>query len=290
MCAGVPGKSATDPPVPVGEVVVYPIDGTHERTTMQLAVDLVESADGTLIVLVPVVVPDQTPLSLSEDLLAKHRKLARYVLMADVDSTVRAEGTVRVGRSYERAVADAVDDYEGSAVLLEHEGTDGLVSTLRESVFDRLGSAVDCTVVSVTGAEHRSTPASILLAVAGGPHSNAAADVARALAAPNDAWVDVYHALESDEDAARERADRAVADARDRLEPYDRLDTWIEETDDAGDAIVEQSRYYDLTVLGAPRKGRLRQFVFGSTPGTVRERGTGTIVVVNGSGGGRRGG
>lgn len=277
----------TDPPVPpVGEVVVYPVsEGAHERTTMNLAVDLVESADGMLLVLIPVVLPDQTPLSLSEDALANHRQLARYVLMAHVDSHVHADGAIRVSRSYEGAIVDAVDDYEASAVLFEHEATTGLVSTLRGTMLDKLGPLVDCTVISVTGAENFSTPASMLLAVAGGPHSKAAADVARALTAANGAWVDVYHALEMDGPEHRERANRAVADARERLEPYDRIDTWIEETSDAAEAIVEQSQYYDLTILGAPRKGRLRQFVFGSTPETVRERGDGTIAVVHGPGG-----
>lgn len=272
----------TDSPVaPIGETVVYPISaGAHKRTTMGLAVDLVTSADGTLLILVPVVAPDQVPLSLTEEMLSKHRQLARYVEMAIVDNQVQAKGTIRVARSYEQAVGAAAENYDASAVLIEHEETAGLVSSLLGSTFYTLGESVDCPVISVTGAANLTTPASILLAVAGGPHSKAAADVAGALAEPNNAWIDIFHALEGDDPAEHDRANRVVSDAREQLGAYDRVDSWIEKTPDAAEEIVEQSQYYDLTVLGAPQKGRLRQFVFGSTPETVRERGDGTIVVV----------
>ena len=46
-----------------------------------------------------------------------------------------------------------------------------------------------------------------------------------------------------------------------------------------------QAQANDISILGGPQKGRLREFAFGSTPETVRERGDGTIAVAHDTGG-----
>ena len=51
------------------------------------------------------------------------------------------------------------------------------------------------------------------------------------------------------------------------------------EADDVAEAIIEQSNYYPLTVLGAPTKGRLRQFVLGSTTQDIRADAQSVVLV-----------
>lgn len=146
----------------------------------------------------------------------------------------------------------------------------GEAGGLRRRLVDRLALRADCDVVTVNGRRGFDRPPSMLLAVAGGPHSGVATEVARRVAVDCDAWVDVLHVLPPDAPwSRRERAREVVDAARRRVDRPATTSTWLLEADDVADAIVEQSRYYELTVVGAPTKGRLRQLVFGSTERSV---------------------
>jgi len=158
-------------------------------------------------------------------------------------------------------------------------GVDGGVDTLvlpgdggglRRRLLDRLALRTGCDVVTVNGRHGFDRPPSMLLAVAGGPHSAVAAETARRIAADCDAWVDVLHVLPPDAPSGRRERARAVVEAAcRRIDRPATTSPWLLEAGDVADAIVEQSRYYELTVVGAPTKGRLRQLVFGSTERSV---------------------
>jgi nucleotide-binding universal stress UspA family protein len=121
---------------------------------------------------------------------------------------------------------------------------------------------------------------SILLPVAGGPHSGLATDVARQIAAECEAWVDVLHVVPETATARQRQRGRGYLEtARQRLTRPEQTTTRLLEADDVADAIVEQSAYYELTVIGAPTTGRLRRFIFGST--NRRIRGSARSVVLS---------
>ena len=142
---------------------------------------------------------------------------------------------------------------------------------LRSGVTERLAAAADCDVVVVNGKPGYDEVASMLLPVAGGPHTGLATDVARSVAEGCDAWVDVLHVLPEDASERRRETARNVLDrARHRIGRPETTTTWLLEADDVAGTVVEQSRYYELTVLGAPTKGRLRRLLHGSTNRSVR--------------------
>ena len=144
--------------------------------------------------------------------------------------------------------------------------------------------------------------AAILVAVGSGPHSGATIDLARRLADATDAWLELFHVVPSDAaladsaSAANESDGPGDADdyaeagaallsaARDRLGDFDRVDRWLVEDRTAAGAIVEQSPYYDLVVVGAPTTGTVGRFVFGSTTDTVVDDAEVPVVVVEGDG------
>ena len=96
-----------------------------------------------------------------------------------------------------------------------------------------------------------------------------------------DAWVDILHIVPPRAtDRRRERATECVDTIYDRIGRPDRTTTWVLEGESPADAIVEQSEYYGLTVLGAPTKGRLREFIAGSTSRTVRHGARSAVVSV----------
>ena len=152
---------------------------------------------------------------------------------------------------------------------------------LRQNLTERLALRADCDVVTVNGQHSDDDARSILLAVTGGPHSAAAADVAGRIATDTDAWIDVLHVVSPDAmDRRRERADAHIDAACDRIGRPERTTGWVLEAADPAAAIVEQSEYYGLTVLGAPTKGRLRELITGSTSRTVRNGARSPVVSV----------
>ncbi|MFC5133900.1 MULTISPECIES: universal stress protein [Haloferacaceae] len=173
--------------------------------------------------------------------------------------------------------------------------------------------------VALNGLDRANRPdrvSSVLVAVGPGPHSGATVDVARRIAEATDAWLELFHVVPSDEalsgwdspevdgpDTASDDGSDAAADdgepagrvesedhgtagerlldsARDRLGGFERVDRWLVEDRTAAGAIVEQSPYYDLVVVGAPTTGTVGRFVFGSTTDTVVDEAAVPVVVV----------
>ena len=153
--------------------------------------------------------------------------------------------------------------------------------SLRRNLAEHVGLRAACDVVTVNGRRSHDGVQSILLAVTGGPHSSAAPGVARQIAAGHDAWVD---GLPGVSPAATGRQRRGATEhgegAADRSARPGRAPTGGVEATAVAGAIIEQSEYYGLTVLGAPTKGRLREFIIGSTSRTVRHSAHSPVISV----------
>jgi len=149
-------------------------------------------------------------------------------------------------------------------------------------------------------AARRDRVSSILVAVGAGPHTGATVDVAREIADATGSWLELFHVVPSDDaladgdaiavdgdadaDEYAATGDRLIDAARDRLGEFDRVDRWLVEDRTAAGAIVEQSPYYDLVVVGAPTTGTVGRFVFGSTTDTVIDDAEVPVVVVEADG------
>jgi Universal stress protein family. len=150
---------------------------------------------------------------------------------------------------------------------------------LRCGVTERLGVHADCDVITVNGRHGYEQVPSMLLAVADGPHSALAADIAARVAADCDAWIDVLHVVgRSASGREREQAETRVEAAARRIGRPESTATWVLGADDVAATIAEQSAYYGLTVIGAPTKGRLRQLVFGSTNQDIRSDARSVVI------------
>jgi nucleotide-binding universal stress UspA family protein len=153
--------------------------------------------------------------------------------------------------------------------------------SLRRNLAEHLGLRASCDVVTVNDRHTDGNLQSILLAVGDGAHSDAAADVARRIATDHDAWIDILHVVSPDAgDDERQHATDHIEAVYDRIDRPERTSTWLLEATDVARAIVEQSEYYGLTVLGAPTKSRLRELVIGSTSRTVRHSANSPVISV----------
>lgn len=165
-----------------------------------------------------------------------------------------------------------------SALVMERDSGASFLSDLRASQAERL--AEDTDVLTVDGRGQADTIASVLVPVAGGRHSGLAVEAARAIAAANDAAVDLFHVVEDGSESGRERGQQLLEAVSEGLD-YEQTDTWLYEAPSAAEAITEQSTYYDLTVMGAPTVGPLERFVFGSTATDVQEHADSPIIVAH---------
>lgn len=172
----------------------------------------------------------------------------------------------------------AVDLHRPSGVVLERDSS-SFFDGLRADRAERLAAKTD--VLTVDGRGKAEPIASILVPVAGGHHSQLAAEAAVALGLATDAAVDLFHVIESDTDEARARGQRILDGVHASLGDHDRIDTWVFEAVNTAEAIIEQSRYYDLTVMGAPTAGPLERFVFGSLSKRVQAGAESPVVVAH---------
>lgn len=203
------------------------------------------------------------------------------------DGAVSATGIVRDENSVPAAVEGAAARVGARTVVVEDAPTDGVLSGLRPSTGERIASDIDADIVRTNGRGSLEDVRSVLVPVAGGPHSGLAVDAARALAAATGAWIDLLYVVSADaSETDRETGRTVLSEASERLSSFERADTWSLEAEpgvDVADVLVQQARYYDAVVMGAPRKGRLRRFVSGSTTESVSEDARVPVVVVSDS-------
>ena len=110
-----------------------------------------------------------------------------------------------------------------------------------------------------------------LVPIAGGPNSSLAADTARTFQRKYGSWIVFLHVVETDATRRqRERGREYLDSALDHIEGYDQASTWLLEADDVAEAIIEQTTYYDATIIGSSQKGWMKRSLFGSTAIDIR--------------------
>jgi nucleotide-binding universal stress UspA family protein len=256
-----------------GDHVLVPLVNPEvPAITDQLAVarTLARMHDASLEVVNPITLPGPTPSEARAEVAdGDDRELLNWALAEAETATGRVQGTFLYGRRLVEGMLEAVRAKDADTLVLPRDTSKPM---FRRGVTERLAARADCDVVVVNGEPQYESVGSILLPVAGGPHSGLATDVARSVAAAHDAWVDVLHVVEPGaSDARQDAGEEYLESAYDRLDRPESTSRWLLEAEgDVGEAIVEQSEYYDVTVVGAPTAGRLRRLVYGSRNRTVR--------------------
>lgn len=202
----------------------------------------------------------------------------------DADAIERSEAVrkqseleLEVRDRFDVPVIDTVEDYSSGVLdsfVRSHSITTTVVDEEQERFFSRTRSreAVvrDSHTVVGSGMDQFDAPSSILVPVASGPHSGLATKVAQSIAEAYDCWLELFHVIPEDApDEARADADRLLDAYEYRLDDDVDVDQHVYEAGDPADAIIEHSEYHSVTILGAPQKGKLRRFLFGSTTDEV---------------------
>lgn len=188
------------------------------------------------------------------------------------DLALLGAGTVRL-------VTVTVKPHDSPFGVFADETVIGEYAAESRALLDRVttptGVAVDRVGREADGVD------SVLLPVASGPHVGAAARMAKAIAARNDASVLVFSVAAGV--PGGDPATELVVEGRDSLVhapgPEVTVETAIEESPDVADAIVEEASAHDVVVMGATRRGIVGRKLAGSVPQRVVERTDRTVIL-----------
>jgi nucleotide-binding universal stress UspA family protein len=275
---GTEGGAAIDPEgyrllVPVIEN--NPVEAVER--IVQAAALIADDRDGDLLVLCLVGVPKQTPYeALDEDhpIVREGHENAERLLDIASATGVPARGVVCLARNNRSAILSITERYACDGVFMIVEpGRSQRRRLLSGETIETIVSRADTDVFVGKPGERDDPPKSVLLPVSGGPHSGLATEVARAVALATGARIDVVHFTDETPTAQqREEADEVFDAATAVLDGIEGVETELVSTDSIPAEIVSRSDRYDMTVLGAPTMGLLRQFIFGSVPDSVTQR------------------
>lgn len=250
--------------------VLVPLSSSSPDRAEELALALSEGYGAELYLVNPHTVPEQTPLTLPEARLEQERQDAREALsvVRDEHPGVNVSGGLRVGHDLESLVVNAASEHDVDLVVLD-TGMFSDESRLSRSKVRRIARRSTCDVFVLSGPGSLADVRTILVPIAGGPHSGLATEATVALEAARDLWVDFLHVVPpSASEEEVEPANQLLHDALSRF-GSDRADDWLLEAGDVAETVIEESQHYDLTVMGTPRRNRLKRFIFGSTTDSV---------------------
>lgn len=246
---------------------------------INVATTLARATGGSLRVIYLPSVSDQVSMEFRYQVTDDtNRKPLTWIFNQINKSIPNGKRGIRYNRYLMKEVLRAITAHDIDTLILPSDSPGGVLG--REAT-NWLATHANCDVIVVNGQSGYDTVVSLLLPIVGGRHTGVAVDVAHRIAKDCDAWVDILHVVEKDASAhRRERAQECVDAAYQRLALPETTSTWVLEADNTVESIIEQSKYYELTILGAPTKHRLAQFVYGSTNQSIRANAWSVVLSV----------
>ena len=255
----------------------------YAEQLVRTAADVARANDGEIHVVSVVQKPRESPFALFSDETIKaefagdRREILDRALETAPD-TVPVHGRVAVGTDVAAALISAVEELEADALLVGWHGRPRRSEVVLGTTIDAVLRRAPCDVLVERIGQTANGIERVLLPVAGGPHLPFAASVADAVAANNDATIDVLSVVaptadESEREIARGHLEEAAA-----LLTAD-AETELREASAVDDAIVEAAKGCDLVVFGVTRRGVVRRRLVGSIPQTVGRRTDRTVIL-----------
>ncbi|MFC7008841.1 universal stress protein [Halalkalicoccus salilacus] len=255
----------------------------YAEQLVRTAADVARANDGEIHVVSVVQKSRESPFALFSDETIKaefagdRREILDRALETAPD-TVPVHGRVAVGTDVADALISAVKELEADALLMGWHGRPRRSEVVLGTTIDVVLRRAPCDVFVERIGPTANGVERVLLPVAGGPHLPLAASVADAVAASNDATIDVLSVVaptagEDERETARGHLEEAVALLTAGTE------TELREAPAVDDAIIEAANGCDLVVFGVTRRGVVRRRLVGSIPQTVGRRTDRTVIL-----------
>jgi len=244
---------------------------------MRTAFDLAEERDADIEVVSVTTVPQQTPLSEGRQFVSGEREVIDAALdfATEERPDIPVSGKVRIGHNVATAILNTIKQDDIDLVILGWRGRTHRQDIVLGSNVDQIVTQARCDVLVERIGPARDVE-SILVPTAGGPHAEFAAEIAHAIALPNEAHVEILYVTDVD-DIDDENGHKIVDETAASLKGLE-IETTLVSGDIVGE-IVEHSTAHDLTVIGASRESLLQQLVFGAIPEEVGRRAENTVIM-----------
>ncbi len=266
-----------------GQVLVGVGNPEAAQQLVRTAGDLAALGPGTVRLVTVAVKPHDSPFGVfADETIVDEFAEESHELIESVTTPegVALERDVVTGRSVAKGLLATVAETDPAALVVGWHGQRRRSDAVLGSTIDTLVERARCDLYIERVGREANGVESVLLPVAGGPHADAAANVARAIAARNDARVLVLSVATDGTDT--DTAEAFVAEEREALAddgPDVSTSTAVGAADDVADAIVAEASDHDVVVMGATRQGAIRRKLAGSVPRRVVDR-TGRTVIL----------
>ncbi|RQG88793.1 universal stress protein UspA [Natrarchaeobius halalkaliphilus] len=264
-----------------GDQLLVPVANpeTADRL-LDTAIDIASDRDLEILVLTVVTVPMQLSLTQARDSLEIDESEA---LVEDVVERARgygleATGRIRFGRDVASGICGVATESNAEVILLGWRGRPRRRDVVLGSYIDEVLSDAPCDVLVKRIDRDRTDVSSILVPVAGGPHTEFAASVAGSLARSHDARIELLTVVP-------DRTEETISDARAMLTRTSSMLGAVESVEETAlegsvvETIVERTAAHDVTVLGAAEGGFLQRALVGDVPETVGREAESAVIM-----------
>lgn len=231
---------------------------------LETAVDVARDRDFQLLVVHAIDVPSQT--SLEQARASMDREPGESVVSQTVERAraagVEATGLIRYGHDIAGSLVDLASGADVEAMLLGWHGRPRRRDIVLGSYIDTVLREADCDVLVERVDRDRGPIESVFVPVAGGPHTESAAEIAGSIARERGANVELATvvAVGADEETV-EDAQTLLAQTSPALGAIDSVTTTVLRSNEVSVGIVDHTTEHDVTVLGAGGNGLLHRIV-----------------------------
>jgi amino acid transporter/nucleotide-binding universal stress UspA family protein len=247
---------------------------------MTTALDIAKSKNAEIRVMSVVTVPQQTPLEEGREFVDDQREVLNEAIAFanEEDPDVLVSGMIRIGHDVSKAILNTTEQRDIDSVLMGWRGRSRRRDVVLGSNVDEVVTKAQCDVL-VKRMGPVGPVESILVPTAGGPHTEFAAEIAKAIAHSTNADIELVTVVSpSASEDERTEAESLLDDTAEGIEDLT-IETTVLEGDDISETIITRSADHDVTVIGASREGLLQQLVFGAIPENVANSAEGTVIM-----------
>jgi len=266
----------------VYRVLVPMANPAHEEEKLKIAAAL-DRAGGEVLALNIMEIPAQTPLHVGRKLYLEKEKAQETILKKVAKRAETTDVPVKtshlISHNISKAIVDAAKTRHCNLILM---GWKGKVKSSRVSgsiVGEVMGkSTVNVAVLKSRGIKDLKK---VILPYRGGPHGKACLELARDLLRASDVQLTVIKVLQK---GVIKRETEALQEVlkQDTEEFQDRIKIHVFKDKDIVRKIAEESKGYDLVIVGASSEWKLKRSLFGSIPDGTANKAHCSVLMVKG--------
>lgn len=242
--------------------ILVPVMADDHKPLVEFAALVGRVEDADLHIVTVIEIPSGTPLnSLKYRHTAPHIKLIERMKKASDRELVKSRGTVLISHAASDSIMDTIKEDRVNLLVMGWKGAAG-AGRIMGTTIDRLVQGADCDTVVFKIAGLGKKIKKILVISTPEWHSSYATGYAVLIAKRDDSEITIFSASTTSEDVASQKIyAKRLSDLCITHSIEHRVS--VIKTESIKEAIVAESEYYDLIVMGAGRDWEQKNYAFG---------------------------